>query len=106
MKHAFYSTLLMVLAVALGSASAHAEEFRGRTPGQWLDGMNAAFAELDYDGVFSYYSGIEMSTLQVTHVVQDGVQRERLVHLNGETQGDYPAWRRGCVHPPARRFDA
>jgi sigma-E factor negative regulatory protein RseB len=84
MRHAFCRTLLVVLALALGSASAHAEEFRGRTPGQWLDGMNTAFAELEYDGVFSYYSGIELSTLRVTHVVQDGVQRERLVHLNGE----------------------
>ncbi|TDJ43136.1 MAG: nucleoside transporter [Gammaproteobacteria bacterium] len=84
MKLALYRALPMVLAIALGSATAYAEEFRGRTPGEWLDGMNVAFAELDYDGVFSYYTGIELSTLRVTHVVQDGVQRERLVHLNGE----------------------
>jgi sigma-E factor negative regulatory protein RseB len=83
MKQASYRAHLTALAILLGSASIHAEEFRGRTPEQWLDGMNAAFAEMDYDGVFSYYSGIELSTLRVTHVVLDGVQRERLVHLNG-----------------------
>ena len=84
MKPALYRAQLMVLAIALGAASVHAEEFRGRIPRQWLDGMNAAFAETDYDGVFSYYNGIELSTLRVTHLVQDGVQRERLIHLNGE----------------------
>jgi sigma-E factor negative regulatory protein RseB len=84
MKPALYRAQLMVLAIALGVATVQAEEFRGRIPRQWLDGMNAAFAETDYDGVFSYYNGIELSTLRVTHLVQDGVQRERLIHLNGE----------------------
>ncbi len=45
--------------------------------------MNKAFAELSYDGVFSYYNGSDVATLRVVHKVIDGVQRERLVHLNG-----------------------
>jgi sigma-E factor negative regulatory protein RseB len=45
--------------------------------------MNRAFAELSYDGIFSYYSGQELATLRIVHMVVDGEQRERLVHLNG-----------------------
>ncbi|MFU8815028.1 MAG: MucB/RseB C-terminal domain-containing protein [Pseudomonadales bacterium] len=50
---------------------------------QWLDDMNRAFSELSYDGYFSYFSGQDMASLRVVHMVIEGVQRERLVHLNG-----------------------
>ncbi|MEM9623436.1 MAG: MucB/RseB C-terminal domain-containing protein [Pseudomonadota bacterium] len=45
--------------------------------------MDDAFVRLSYDGVFSYFSGNDLATLRVVHKVVDGVQRERLVHLNG-----------------------
>ena len=54
-----------------------------RTPEQWLDMMNRGFLESSYDGIFSYYSGDDLSTLRIVHTVTNGVQRERLVHLNG-----------------------
>lgn len=54
-----------------------------RSAGQWLDLMNHAFMETNYDGIFSYYSGNDLSTLRVVHAVTNGVQRERLIHLNG-----------------------
>ena len=50
---------------------------------EWLDTMNRAFRTLDYDGVFSYQSGTERTTLRVVHVVIDGIEHERLVHLDG-----------------------
>lgn len=50
---------------------------------QWLDDMSRAFSELSYDGYFSYFSGQDMASLRVVHMVIDGVRRERLVHLNG-----------------------
>lgn len=53
------------------------------TPRQWLDDMNRAFTELSYDGLFSYFSGQDLASLRVVHMVVDGEQRERLVHLNG-----------------------
>ncbi len=53
------------------------------TPEQWLAAMNQAFTDLDYDGIFSYYAGTDLATLRVVHMVVDGLQRERLVHLNG-----------------------
>ncbi len=52
-------------------------------PQQLLENMNAAFVNLNYDGVFSYYSGEELASLRVVHKVVGGVTRERLVHLNG-----------------------
>jgi sigma-E factor negative regulatory protein RseB len=64
---------------AAGPASADPE----RTPAQWLDMMNRGFLEASYDGIFSYFSGDDLSTLRVVHTVTNGVQRERLVHLNG-----------------------
>ena len=56
---------------------------RGDTPREWLDDMNRAFSELSYDGIFSYFSGQDLASLRVIHMVVDGEQRERLVHLNG-----------------------
>ena len=50
---------------------------------EWLDTMNRAFRTLDYDGVFSYQSGTDLTTLRVVHVVIDGIEHERLVHLDG-----------------------
>jgi sigma-E factor negative regulatory protein RseB len=54
-----------------------------RSAEQWLDLMNRAFTEASYDGIFSYYSGDDLSTMRVVHTVRDGIQRERLIHLNG-----------------------
>ena len=48
-----------------------------------LQRMNDAFVNLSYDGLFSYFNGGELASLRVVHKVVDGVQRERLVHLNG-----------------------
>ena len=45
--------------------------------------MNQAFSELDYDGVFTFFTGSELTSLRVVHKELDGVQVERLVHLDG-----------------------
>lgn len=50
---------------------------------QLLQRMNGAFTSHSYDGVFSYYTGGELASLRVVHKEVAGVQRERLVHLNG-----------------------
>ena len=70
--------LAMVVGVLFSAAVAASDE-----PRQWLADMNRAFSELSYDGIFSYYSGDDLASLRVVHMVVDGVQRERLVHLNG-----------------------
>lgn len=53
------------------------------TPQQWLQRMDQAFERHNYDGSFTYFTGADLSSLRVVHMVIDGVQRERLVHLNG-----------------------
>ncbi|MBV1906880.1 MAG: MucB/RseB C-terminal domain-containing protein [Pseudomonadales bacterium] len=71
--------------VFIGSAFSIGAEaiFDSKTPSQWLWKMNEAFSQQNYDGVFSYYNGTDLSTMRVVHAIIDGVQRERLVHLNG-----------------------
>ena len=65
--------LMLVCTAAAGAAE----------PTVWLEEMHRAFAELDYDGVFSYYTGGDVAALRVVHMVIDGERRERLVYLNG-----------------------
>lgn len=45
--------------------------------------MNDAFNEVSYDGVFSFFSGSELASLRIVHMVVDGIQHERLIHQNG-----------------------
>jgi sigma-E factor negative regulatory protein RseB len=71
-------SLLFLLISCYGSLAVAQESAR-----QWLSDMNAAFSELSYDGVFSFYSGSDLASLRIVHMVVDGEQRERLVHLNG-----------------------
>lgn len=52
-------------------------------PTALLARMNAAFAEQDYDGVFTYFAGGDVATLRLVHKVIDGQHHERLIHLNG-----------------------
>ena len=95
------------LAAVAGAPGMAAEA--ARTPGDWLRKMDTAFHELDYDGVFSHYTEenaqhtsvlrssvdgvagfatrsrttVRLATFRVIHMVVDGVERERIVYLNG-----------------------
>lgn len=77
---AFSLALLSLLAQPSAAAPSAPD---GDGPRAWLEDMNRAFSTLSYDGVFSYFSGQDLASLRVVHMVVDGVQRERLVHLNG-----------------------
>ena len=81
--HASRPVLVWLLAVGSVAAQAQSEVAEGRTPGQWLDAMHAAFDQLGYDGVFMYRGGSEVAMLRIVHLNVDGVRRIRLVHLNG-----------------------
>jgi sigma-E factor negative regulatory protein RseB len=72
--------LLLALPLLIAAASAMAAE---NDPRKWLSDMNEAFNSLSYDGVFSYFSGSELASLRIVHMVIDGVQHERLIHQNG-----------------------
>lgn len=74
------SLLRLACAVVLTGGVALAS---GEEPREWLRDMGEAFNDLSYDGIFSYYNGRDLTSLRVVHMVVDGEQQERLVHLNG-----------------------
>lgn len=53
-------------------------------PASRLDAMSRSFRSLDYQGVFTYEQGQSLSSVRIAHAVVDGVEQERLVHLDGE----------------------
>lgn len=73
------------------------------SPVDWLDKMSRASRELDYFGVFSYEHGASNQTLRIIHVVRDGKEFERLMHMDGEP---HEIIRKGhpvdCVHSGTR----
>lgn len=71
---------------------------------QWLDRMSRNMQALSYQGVFTYEQGANIYSLQIYHQVKDGVEHERLVHLDGEPR---ELIRKGhqltCVHAGTQR---
>ncbi len=80
---ALYGALLMGGAVQAADKAADASAEDNDLAEAWIERMNSAFAKLDYDGVFSFYTGDNLASLRVVHKLEDGLERERLVHLNG-----------------------
>jgi len=93
-------TLVMSLMWLAFSVSVHAQQNLSAI--DWLDKMSRASRELDYFGVFSYEHGASNQTLRVIHVVRDGLEYERLMHMDGEP---YEIIRKGhpadCIHSGA-----
>ena len=100
-------------AIVVAAASGHAAT-ESKTPREWLHAMDGAFRNLDYDGVFSYYTAeraqqlappapapaaeqpertlgfgvglrtqTRLATYRVVHKVVNGIERERIEHLDG-----------------------
>lgn len=49
----------------------------------WLERMSAAMREQSYQGTFVYVRGDDVDTIRLTHVLENGAIRERLVALSG-----------------------
>lgn len=91
-------TLMPLLWVSLASETwAASPEKNARA---WLDQMSRSMRELNYQGEFTYEHASQITTLQIFHAVKEGVEYERLVHLDGEPR---EIVRRGhelnCIHP-------
>lgn len=56
----------------------------GLRPQDRLAGVGAALRQLEYKGVFTYEQAGQRDTLQWVHAIRDGVERERLLALDGE----------------------
>jgi sigma-E factor negative regulatory protein RseB len=52
-------------------------------PGQWLEKMNRALANRNYDGTFFHLSGGRVETMRIVHRVRAGRVMERLQLLDG-----------------------
>jgi sigma-E factor negative regulatory protein RseB len=52
-------------------------------PAQWLERMNQALTQRNYDGTFSHWQGGRVEMLRILHRVQDGSVSERLASLDG-----------------------
>lgn len=50
---------------------------------RWLERMNRAVVSLNYEGRFVYEHGDHLEALFIKHSVEGGVERERLISLNG-----------------------
>ena len=77
-KAAIRSLLVGFLLVS-GLVKANADE-------SWLERMSEAFTNQNYNGVFVYSQGDSLETLRIIHYVDDGVERERVVRLDGPVQ--------------------
>ena len=70
---------------------------------QLLKRMSHSVQEQSYDGVFVYKRGATMGSVRVIHVVKDGKESERVIHLDGPARElVVSAHDIGCVHPSAR----
>src|SRR5579862_7829309 len=67
----------LTLVVCMAGAAAADE------PAQWLERMNQALTNRNYDGTFSHWQGGRVEMLRIIHRVQDGAVSERLVSLDG-----------------------
>lgn len=99
---------IVFVAAGVSGAATAAERAGGKTPAEWLHTMDSATRNLNYDGVFSYYTAShsqfkiqqqrgdrafsvtmdvsrdhKMASFRIVHMVIDGVERERIVHLGG-----------------------
>lgn len=53
---------------------------------QLLERMSRSFHETSYDGVIAYTQGSDMGSVRVVHIVKEGKESERLLHLDGDTR--------------------
>lgn len=76
-----WSRSLSVLLLSLSPLLAAAVE---PDPKALLDGMVRAFRERNYDMSFVYIRDGKIEPMRLIHALDDGRERERLVHLNGQ----------------------
>jgi sigma-E factor negative regulatory protein RseB len=54
------------------------------SPHDWLDRMNQAVRQLDYEGRFVVQSGDHLDAMYLVHRVDGGIEKERMVSLTGQ----------------------
>ena len=59
-------------------------DFESSPAQQLLAQMATANRQINYRGIFTYEYGGVLKTIRIVHAVQDGEEKERLVHISGE----------------------
>lgn len=78
LRRSRFIALFAVLVPALGWAEDAAHE--------WLERMNRALRDLDYQGRFVYQTEKNLEAMLLVHTVQDAAEHERLLSLNGDAR--------------------
>jgi len=78
-KAAYWLSPLTLVWCLFFGANLHADE----QAHHWLQRMNTAVSELDYDGHFVYLRGDMLDAMQIRHRIRDGNAREYLISLTG-----------------------
>ncbi len=73
---------LLLLTTLFVAGFVHAED--ARDVNYWISRMGEALRTEDYAGVFTYMRGQQFDTVEIVHRFDDGVEKERLLYLNGE----------------------
>lgn len=71
-------------AAVAGLIAATAVQTASASPLAWLDRMNDAVRQLDYEGRLVVQSGDNLDAIYLVHRVVDGIEKERIVSLTGE----------------------
>jgi sigma-E factor negative regulatory protein RseB len=79
---ALLKSLFSVVLVAAFSSHAVAED-PIETVDELLQRASTSLQEQNYSGRFTYEFGSTLETLEIVHIVKDGVEVERISHLNG-----------------------
>ncbi len=75
--------LWLLILVFAGSASA-ADNDAAVGSRDWLGEMSRSFHTLNYDLSFVYIRNQQVESMRLVHGVEDGIERERLIHLDGQ----------------------
>jgi sigma-E factor negative regulatory protein RseB len=79
---------------------ANAEDPQLTSVDKLLEKASKALQEKNYQGRFTYEFGTTLETLEIVHAVKDGVEYERVSHLNGQEREFIRSGRHSnCVSP-------
>ncbi|MEH6357545.1 MAG: MucB/RseB C-terminal domain-containing protein [Pseudomonadales bacterium] len=79
-------SVIVMLSASVMAAAPVGTEASASESNRWLARMGEAFATQNYNGVFVYTHGSSMDTMRIIHRVEEGVERERIVRLDGPKQ--------------------
>ncbi len=81
-NHPMFKKLILLQFLAFLPLVGHGTEYKDEAY-IWLEKMHNAVKQLNYRGTFVYLHNHHMETMRIIHTVEDGVERERLISLNG-----------------------